>query len=211
MNASPSWLARTWSLLTDVPRRPDASVAVRCGQALPLLLPVLALVALSGWKWGVQDPRVRAARAANQPLLNLETEVAALQSHLLQAEPQDSARAAALRAALPRDRAGLPSVLAPWRDQAIARGWEAVFGPVADLPRESGAPLAFAAVGGTFRPLSGNLHPWSSLLGLLGDISAPNARIGVTRLVIRADEQGRYSVEMRLDLPYLAETPAYVK
>ncbi len=211
MTSSASRPARAWSLLTDIPGRSDASAAARCGRAVPLLLPLLVLIALAGWKWGVQDPRVRAARIAAQPVLNLESEVAALQSHRSPAGPETSGRAAALRAALPHGRGGLPSVLGSWQAQATVRGWEAVFGPLADLPGGSGASLAQVAVRGAFRPLAGNLHSWNSLLGLLGDFSAPDARIGVTRLAIRADEQGRYSVEMRLNLPYLAETPAYVK
>jgi hypothetical protein len=208
MTAAPSWPARAWTLLVEVPGRPAAS---RWKRAFPLLLPVFALVALAGWKWGVLDPRLRAERAASQPLLNLEREVAALKLHRSPADPERAGQVAALRSTLPRDRAGLTPFLAPWRAQAAARGWEVAFGPPVDLPGERGSPLASASVRATFRPLSGNLHSWSSLLALLGDFSALNSRIGVTRLAIRADEQGRYSVEMRLNLPYLAETPAYVK
>jgi hypothetical protein len=211
MTAIPSWPARAWALATEVPGRPAASRAARAGRAVPLLVPLLALVLLAGWKWGVQDTRLRAVRAANQPFLNLEREVAALESHRSPAGPEEAGRAAALRAALPRDRAGLVPALVPWRAQAATRGWEAAFGPPVDPPGEPGAPLASASVRGSFHPSTGNLHSWSTLLALLGDFSAPNSRIGVTRLAIRADEQGRYSVEMRLNLPYLAESQAYVK
>jgi hypothetical protein len=211
VTATHSWPARAWALLLEVPGRPAASRAARCGRAWPLLLPLVALVVLAGWKWGVQDPRLRAARTASQPLVELEREVADLKLHRSPEAPAEAGRAAALRAELPRDRAGLAPYLGPWRTQAAARGWEAIFGPAVDLPGEPGAPLASATVRGTFRPLSGNFRSWSTLLALLDDFSAPNSRIGVTRLAIRADEQGRYSVEMRLNLPYLAESQAYVK
>jgi hypothetical protein len=202
---------RTWSLLTTVPGRPAASGALRLARALPFLVPAAALLALAGWKWGLEDPRARGERAANQPLVSLADEVAALRLHRSPGEAPQAERARVLRASLPEGAAALAPVLAGWRDQAAARGWEAVFGPPVGQPGAGEGPIGAVSVRAGLQPASGNLHPWSSLLGLLGAFSAPEARIEVTRLVIRADEQGRYSVETRLSTPYLAEIQEYAK
>jgi hypothetical protein len=209
MSARLSWPARAWLLLTAVPGRPAAAWPARGRRALPLLLPAMALLALAGWKCGMEDPQMRAARGASQPLLNLEREVAGLRAHPASGAAAAAERARDLRATLPRGSAGLPAVLRHWQAQAAAHGWEAAFGPTVGSLPDSGVPLVFVSVRASLQPLSGNRHSWSSLVGLLGALSAQESRIEVTRLAIRADEQGRYSVETRLSTPYLAEIQDY--
>jgi hypothetical protein len=184
---------------------------VRLLRALPFLVPAAALLALAGWKWGVADPRARAERAANQPLVSLAEEVAALRLQRSPDEVPQAERARALRASLPQGAAALAPVLASWQAQASAHGWVADFGAPVGQPGAGEGPMAAVSVRAGFQAAPGNLHPWSSLVGLLGAFSAPEARIEVTRLVIRADERGRYSVETRLSTPYLAEIQEYAK
>jgi hypothetical protein len=211
MSVLSSWASRGWALLTDVPGEPAASGARRLGRALPLVLPLAALLALAGWKWGWEEPRFRAERAAGRPLVALADEVAALRLHRSPGEAPEAENARALRQALPHGLAGLPAVLAGWGAQAAARGWKADFGTPVAQPGASAGPLALVSVRAGLEPVPGNLHSWSSLMGLLGAFSAPESRIEVSRLVIRADEQGRYSVETRLSTPYLAEIQEYAK
>jgi hypothetical protein len=211
MTPSPSRAAQAWSFLTAVPGRPAASRAAQLRRAAPLLLPALVFGALLGWKWGIEAPRLRAERALNQPLVNLEREVAALQWRRPPGQTPGAIQAAALRAALPSTPAGLASLLGSWRAEADARGWEAVFGPPMVPSAGPDLPVVFVSVRAGLQPAAGNPHPWSSLVGLLGAFSDPESRIEVTRLAIRADEQGRYAVETRLSTPYLAETQENAK
>ena len=116
MSRPSSWTAQAWSLLTAVPGQPAASGARRLGRALPLLLPLAALLSLAAWKWGWEDPRVRAERLAGRPLAALAGEVAALRLHRSPSEAPEAEGAGTLRRALPHGLEGLPPVLAGLED-----------------------------------------------------------------------------------------------
>jgi hypothetical protein len=203
----PSFLRSAWLLLTEVPGWPDAPRSIRLRRALPLALPATALLTLMLWNAAIVQPRTQAERAAHQPLVDLEAEIQALRLTCSDQEAGDlAARAAEADAQLAADPAEAGALLRTLKATAAEKGWDAVF-HVADAstePAADDAQLVFVSAKGRLAPsaspISGHLTRFSSLLALLEQFSPSNRRIDLTRLAIRADEQGRYSVEVNLRL-----------
>ena len=190
-----------WHLLSDVPGWPDAPTWMRWRRVLPLLLPCVAILLLIVWHASWRDPQIRAARAAHQPLLALEEEIAALRMNCSEQQAGDLAtRTAAAEKLLLGSPAELGSQLAGLKKEAADRHWEATF-QVGDASAET--PVAEAQI--IFLPARGKLvvnpatpESFTALVALLDRYSSTGKRIDLTRLAIRADEQGRYAVELNL-------------
>jgi hypothetical protein len=201
-----SFARDAWAWLSEVPDRPHAPRALRVRRALPIALPSLAILALLGWKLAVSDPHARAQRAAGAPLLALEEETTSLRLACSDKEARDLAVQAAESA---RSFLKSPSELGPalggLEKLANREGWEGGFQPMDTViqPPGEGALTGVLAAKGTLKPAPENQRPWPTLLLLLDDLSTWDKQIALTRLVIRADEQGRYSVEAGLRLAYL--------
>ncbi len=197
-----------WSLLTSVPGRPSATAGARLRRALPIAVPSLGIVVLTCWQWGIAAPRTRSERAARQPLISLEHEVRGRESAPASAEARTlRERASEALGPLPRGTASLARMPQTLSARAAAAGWQATIRALGD-PSEApgrGALLAYAGFKGNLRQAPDNSRPWPTLLPFLGAFSGPDQPIDVTRLAIRADEQGRYSVEMRLSIVYVVD------
>ena len=88
------------------------------------------------------------------------------------------------------------------KQEAAARRWEGNF-QSADL--STGTPsgdgqLTFFPVRAKLSATAGDVEAFSSLLTLFEQFSAAEKRIDLTRVGIRADEQGRYTAELNLRL-----------
>ena len=197
-------LQSAWLLLTAVPDWPDAPAWARLMRALPILLPVAAMLALTGWKLGVRDPRLRAETSAVRPLLQLENQISTLRLNCSDQQARDLAeRSEEMTRVLLPDPAKLN--VAVETAQAIARQqhWEGSFqtGSGVDAPAE-GAATAFCRIRARFDPAADNAERFPTLVRMLDALSQGKPRIDLTRLAIRADEEGRYSVEALLRLQY---------
>ncbi len=190
-----------WHILTEVPGWPDAPRRVRLRRLLPAVIPVAGMLLLFSWNHLWTQPRIRAERTVYQPLLALEKEVADLQ---LSGTDSGAAETASRTNEAARTLFANPKQLLPVLDEftktAQARGWEASFQalPAPAAPPASEAALYFVTARGKLVPSAGNAQAFSSLLGLLEQFSPPNRSIDLTRLMIRADEQGRQTAEVIL-------------
>ena len=194
-----------WLLLSAVPGWPDAPWIARLGRALPIVLPFAIMLALLGWKLGVSDPHLLAERAANRPLLLLENQIAALRMNCSEQEAHDLAkRAATLSQSLIAGPEKLDGTIIALQEVAKEQHWNAEFHAIDGGAGVSAnrAQIAFIGLKGKLAPAVDNTQPFSTLIMLLDGVSRQEPRIDLTGLAIRADEQGRYSVEAHLRLPY---------
>ena len=192
-----------WQVLTEVPGWPDAPRSVRFRRALPFILPCVAILLLTGWNYAVRNPQMVAQRAAHGPLLALKDEIDALR---LDCSDRQALEVAARAAGVSRMILDGPQQLGPilqlLKKEAADRHWEANFqaGEVADGALPAGAQLIFLPARAKLAPPAGQPGSVAGLLALLEQYSAAEKRIDLTRLAIRADEQGRYAVEVNLRL-----------
>ena len=192
-----------WQLFTEVPGWPDAPRAMRLRRILPVIIPCLAMVLLAGWNVAIRDPRIRSERAVHQPLLALEDEIASLRLSFSEQQAEDlAARSAGVAKLLLSGPAELGPLLHTFKKEAATRHWEASFiagDPAGELP-EADAQVFFLPVRGKLAAAAANPGSFPALIALLERFSSDEKRIDLTRLAIRADEQGRYAVELNLRL-----------
>ena len=190
-----------WQILSEVPGWPDAPRQLRLRRLLPIFIPVAAMILLFLWNQVWTHPRIQSVRTAYQPLLVLEQEVADLSL----GGSDDKAAEATARAAeagrmlLPEPKQIGP-VLNEFTRTALASGWEATFQalPAPAASHSADTPLYFITARGKLVPSAGNAQAFASLLAFLGQFSPPNRSVDLTRLSIRADEQGRQTAEVFL-------------
>lgn len=197
-----------WLLLTEVPGRPDASRRTRFWRALPLLVPATVLVFLLGWDLLVFRPEVRAVRAEHRPLLALETEAAAMRLSCSDDEAQLARTQAAEAAKLVAGGTDeLNAQLRRWKAAAHDLGWDASFqtGDTTLEPPPEDASLTYLSARGRLAPTADNPEQFASLLRLLEQVAASPQRVDLTRLAVRADDAGRYALE--LNLRFAARVP----
>jgi len=196
------WLA-CWHFLTEVPGWPDAPKWMRWRRALPLLLPCVAIFGLMIWNAALREPQIRAARAARQPLFALEEEIASLRLNCSEDQATElTAKSAKVSDMLLGGPAELAPLLQTFKKEALSRNWDANF-QAGDASAETPAPdaqVVFLPVRAKLSSAAGNAGSFSALLALLERYSSTGKRIDLTRLAIRADEQGRYAVELNLRL-----------
>ena len=192
-----------WQLLCDVPGWPNASRAARLRRALPIVVPCVAVLLLLGWNRAVRDPAIAAAHQARQPLLVLESEIAALRLSFSEQQAAELAsRAAGLAQRLVAGPQDLEAYLANLKRQAAAQRWEASFqaGDVGGETLVADAEVMFLPARGKLTAPAGQPGAFIALVGLLDRFSLADKRLDLTRLAIRADEQGRYTAEVNLRL-----------
>jgi len=201
-------LGSAWTALTGVPGVPDAPLGARWRRALPMLIPLVATAALLGWKLGYSDRHLRAERLDRVPLLQMEREADVLRiACSVRAVDDSRARAGTARRSLVAGPGAVGAALNSLASSLAVQGWKGKFVP-ADAgtePAAVGSRVGFLQAGGTLQPASGNRSPWQTLLPILDQLSEHGQPIDLTRLVIRADEEGRYSVETRLRMACLFE------
>ena len=196
------WLI-CWNLLTEVPGWPDAPQWMRWRRALPIVAPCAAILGLVIWNAAFRDPHIRAERAAHQPLFALEEVIAALR---LNCSEQQATELATKSAKVGDLLLGSPAELGPllqtFKREATKRNWEANFqaGDASAETPDAAAQVIFLPVRGKLASSAGNPGSFPALLALLDGYSSTGKRIDLTRLAIRADEQGRYAVELNLRL-----------
>jgi hypothetical protein len=179
----------------------------------PLVVPFVGLLGLAGWDRFVREPELLQVRAICQPALQLEEEIAALRLQWSEGQANEAAAAArGLAAGLLHGPADLAAQLDAMRAAAAARGWVAtVHANDPDGESSSAAPgLAHRSVRGRLVPAAGNPAAFASLLSLLEQLPPRGKHAGLTRLTVRADEQGRLTVEFGARygaLPPDAQTP----
>ena len=192
-----------WQTLTEVPGWPDAPKALRIRRMLPIAIPAVAFVGLLLWHFAWVRPAMARARAEHEPVLELAREVEELRAVSTESGSAELASKAAEASRLLLDSpAALKTELASLQELAAAAGWQAVFQPLPALPEPlpDSAVLSFLPVRGKLTPLPNNATAFPSLLTLLEQLSGVKKRIDLTRLVIRADEEGRQSAEIHLQL-----------
>lgn len=203
----PKFLRPAWLLLTEVPGWPDAPKGIRLRRALPLAVPAAALLLVLLWTVAFRSPQIAAQRASVQPLRDLEAEIETLRLSCSDQQAGELAvQAAEADSRLVASPAEVTAILADLRKKAVERGWDATFhaADASTEPAAEDAQVAFLSAKGRLSPssgpLSGDMTRFSSLLALLEEFSVATKRIDLTRLAIRADEQGRYAVEVNLRL-----------
>jgi hypothetical protein len=197
---------RGWSLLTEVPGWPNAPIAVRWRRALPIALPAVGMLVLTGWKFAISNPGVERELASRQPLIGLEAKVAGLRiSCTTRAATDLRDRASGAAGALMDGAQDLDGRLAELGRNASAQGWEATFQGVGNRGNQAPAATYVGCVPekANFRPAAGNPHAWDTLLLILDRLSVPEQPIDLTSLTIRADEEGHISVDAGLRVLYL--------
>lgn len=190
-----------WQILTEVPGWPDAPRKFRLRRLLPAAIPVAAMLLLLLWNQLWTNPRMQSERRTYQPLLALEQEVADLQLAGTDAQATETAeRANETGQKLITNPKQLMPTLDEFARAARAHSWDATFHllPVPTVPPASETPLYFVSARGKLTPIADNTQPFVSLLDVLEQFSPPNRSIDLTRLAIRADEQGRQTVEVFL-------------
>lgn len=196
-----------WDFLTVIPGWPDAGRIARTFYVLPLVVPFLALLGLVGWNHFVREPRIREVRGICQPALQLEEEIASLRLQWSEDQAAESTAATTtLTAGLLRDPADLVAQIDAMRAAATARGWAATIvanDPDNENPNATG--LVHRSVRGRLVPAADNRAVFVSLLALLEQIPPPGRHGGITRLTVRADEQGRLAAEF--GVRYAARPP----
>jgi hypothetical protein len=200
------FLRRGWRLLTDVPGWPNAPRSVRLRRILPIALPCAGLILLFSWKLTVIDPRKRADALAHQPIQALVDDIASLRLDCSDQQAVEMAELADKTSNLALAEAGeMSKVLASIRQLAEDRGWAANLqsSESADEPPAPDAQLAFMQARGRLSSATGHHGSFASLLALLEQLSVAEKRIDLMRLTIRADEKGRYAVEVNFRLARL--------
>ncbi len=204
-------IRRAWELLTVIPGWPDAGRLTRGLYVLPLVLPLVALAGLFAWSSFVQEPRIRRVRAACEPGLQLEREIAELR--LASSDEQATAATESLTTAtagLAESPEQLAARLQAMQEVALARGWNASFHANDVVAPPPGSLLAHRTLRGRLNPTPAHPTPFTSLLAVLEELFPPEAHGGLTRLTVRADEQGLLSAELGARLAVLppdAKTP----
>lgn len=195
-------LLALWHTLTEVPGWPDAPRGLKVRRALPVVIPIVALGVLALWTLLVTGPAIRSERVSFQPLQALEQEVLALAAVASEAEAAEFASRAAGAQEQVIDRAAdAPASLEELTRLSAALGWTATFQalPVAEAEATPGAaPVQYLPVRGKLTPAAGNPDPFASLLALTERFSSFPKRIDLTRLAVRADDEGRHTAEVQL-------------
>lgn len=200
---------QVWDLFTEVPGWPDAPRNWRVRRALPLVVPFVAVLALVGWNTIVRNPRLVAERSAHQSLTALEDEIASLRmTSSDQAAAELTSRAETAQLQLLKEPQQAASVVTSLKKGVESHRWKGEF-HVGELVVDDTQPDAAARqvsavpVRVKLTSVSGNSQAFYDLLAVLKQLSAMGKRIDLTRLAIRADEQGRYAAELNLRLACL--------
>lgn len=183
-------------MLTEVPGWPGATRGTRFLRTLPVVFPCALILLLAGWSFAVAEPRIRNDRVARRPLLALERDIASLRSSYSDHEARDLAGSAAqLSRSLISGPAEAEPVLADLKRSALELHWVGDFKAAQACSAVAGAgQVAYLPVRVALASASDNQQPFPTLLAFLDRVPAFGKRADLTRLLIHADEDGRYSV-----------------
>lgn len=192
-----------WHMLTEVPGWPDAPKQVRLRRSLPILLPCVAILLLLTWNNAVRNPAIARERTSHQALVAQEQEIDLLRVNCSDQQAEElSARAASAAKLLLNDPQEVAPFLAILQKQAADRHWNGTFRAEdvsTDVP-ETDTNLFFLQAKAKLTSSPGKSDAFPALLALFEQFSTAEKRIDLTRLGIRADEQGRHTVEFNLRL-----------
>jgi hypothetical protein len=192
-----------WMLLTEVPGWPDAPKKVRLRRALPILVPCVAMLLILAWNGLVRNPFIQTERASQRALLAQEQELDLLRMSVSEEQAGElAAQATQAERQILKDQQELGPILEDFKKQANDRRWEGNF-QASDLSTQaavSDGQLTFFPARAKLVSPAGNPEAFTALVALLDQLSASEKRIDLTRLSIRADEQGRYTAELNLRL-----------
>lgn len=200
-NSLTNWFGLVWTILTEVPGWPDAPRKLRIKRLIPIALPLAVMLLLQLWSLAWKNPHIRAERIAHQPLMALEEEVTNLRlTYSEQQASETAARADNAGHILLSEPTQLSSTLEKLKEVARSFGWEATFNATAapTPPSPTEAQIYFLPSRGKLVPIAGNAQPFSSLLAYLEKLPSSDQWIDLIRLTLRADEQGRHTVEIYL-------------
>lgn len=192
-----------WHMLTDVPGWPDAPRRVRIRRTLPLVIPCLAILLLLGWNTLVRDPRIERERFSRRALLAQHHEIESLKLSCSEQQAAElSVQAEKTAKLVLNDAKELGPVLQDLKKEAADRHWDGNF--IASDPTGAevspATQLVFLPARAKLSSAAGNTDAFLALLALFERFSTSEKRIDLTRMGIRADEQGRYTVELNLRL-----------
>jgi hypothetical protein len=187
-----------WSLLTEIPGWPDAPTSLRVRRALPIVAPFFALVVLVGWTQFIREPRMRAEQEADRPVLALEEEVSSLRLRCSDQQARELMATTTEASLLLIEEPELRSILRSLKQHAADRGWNATF-QTADRstePAPEGSQILYLPARGKLAAKANSPQVFSNFLAFIEQLNASPKRIDLTRLAIRADEQGGYTSEI---------------
>jgi hypothetical protein len=190
-----------WQVLSEVPGYPDAPRALRIRRVLPVALPLAGMTLLALWSFAWVEPQRNSARRGQAPIIALAREVAELQSMATEEEAVAIAKQAAEAANAVLEKPDeIGAQAAAFQAFAAKHGWEASVQtlPPPSEPPAPGGQITFIGARARLKPSVAQNEAFASLLTLLEQLSSQPKRIDLTRLVVRADEGGRHSVEMNL-------------
>lgn len=164
---------------------------------------MVAIAAILSWNYGYYTPRARTEKMLQQPMLDLEKEISALQIISSQQLAELNERATVVSHLLVNNAQDLPALLEELKTTIGKSGWDATFqvSDTSDRPAST-EPLqiAFLPVRAKFRPQASNQDRFSSLVAVLEQLSSSGKRIDLTRVTIRADDSRWQPVEVNLRL-----------
>jgi hypothetical protein len=149
------------------------------------------------------EARIKAGRLAHQPLQAVQEDIAALRLDCSDQQAAElSARAADAAKLAVEGPGGSSRLLDSLKERAARLGWAATWqtseSPTVEPARD--AQVTYLQARGRLVPTDRKSSSFASLLALLEQFSANEKRIDLTRLAIRADEEGLHTVEVNLRL-----------
>jgi hypothetical protein len=196
-----TFLLLLWSITTEVPGWPDAPMKLRVRRLIPIVAPLVAMLLVFLWTVAWRNPHIRAAREQHRPVIALESEVTSLR--LLYSEQQTaeiSNQSKEASRALLENPDELPALVDKLKTAARSFEWDANLTPSAapTPPSPTEAQIYFLPVRGKLSSLNSNSEPFASLLAYLEKLPSADKWIDLTRMSLRADDQGRLNVEVLL-------------
>jgi len=175
---------------------------MRVRRALPILVPSLALSLLLGWSLLLREPKIEAERSAHQPLVSLREDVDRLEIACSEQQAKELATRTTEASLVLVEESELGPILRSLKQRAVEQGWEATFQTTnrSDEASPEGAQIVYLPAHGKLSTKAGNPQTFPRLLAFLDQLTVSPKRIDLTRLAIRADEQGRYFVELNFRL-----------
>ncbi|RME68799.1 MAG: hypothetical protein D6781_10045 [Verrucomicrobia bacterium] len=195
-----------WELVSEVPGWPNAPTSRRIRRTLPVALPFIGILGVFAAQALVIEPARDQVRLQYDELRFLDSEIVRLRESCATGE------ADAVFARARDERARLfaaPEAIEPWLDTLAPTirdlGWRASFHAYDSTLNETdpGAAIAYTPALGKLQALPDNPNRVVTLSHALEKITQSNKRIDLTRLVVRADIQGRPQVEINLRIPHL--------
>ena len=192
-----------WQTLTEVPGWPNAPRKVRLRRTLPLVVPFVLMLLILAWNKGVRDPHIQSVRQSNRGLSIEQGEIDSLGLKSSEQQAAElSAHAVQVAGLVLKEPGEIAALLQELKKDAAAGHWDGTF-VATDASGAVVSPetnLIYLPVRAKLASSEKNPAAFAALLVLFEQLSTAQKRIDLTRMGIRADEQGRYTVELTLRL-----------